>query len=185
VQSAQSDRKIRNKRDFKVYPERDAPNSVGSTHRLEGQRPHKFPKVNLRQPNNFFGDEIRDMKLAKSNSEKSIPVTGIEKYQKRRLQELNQINKNNLEKINAHKILNYNAEYNLENESDLPFVNKLSSQKKFKIIENQNIPNSSRGITFDENKRLLNQKNPLNFSPRSDINPSDFHSTIKLSESNS
>jgi hypothetical protein len=83
---------------------------VGSNHRLEGQRPHKFPKINLKQPNNFFGDEIREIKLSKSSSDTAIPINGIEKYQKRRLQELNQLKKTNIDKFNAHKIIKQNTD---------------------------------------------------------------------------
>jgi len=145
---------------------------VGKTHRLEGQRPHKFPKINLKKPNNFFGEEIRDIKLAKSNSETHLPITGnIEKYQKRRLFELNQINKQNIN----HKILHQHSEYTLEDSDILSHISPHHSQidKYITLAHNQHytINNTSTISThstqsqsnssLDTSKRLLNSKNVM------------------------
>jgi len=98
---------------------------VGSANRLEGQRPHKFPKINLRKPNNFFGEELQNNKLNKTNSETTLPMnSNIVSYQKRRLKELNQINYNNNQNYQTHKYLNnQNNQANSDLDLDFDFTN--------------------------------------------------------------
>jgi len=143
------------------------------------QRDLHLSKVNLKKTNNFFKDSITDIKLHKSNSDRTLSY--IDHIQNKRLNELNEIIKENkyVEKTN---ILNKYANCELDENSrckDLSNINIDSHKSLLSCKSNEN--NNSEHYSAIDNNHVIKYLN-IKQEPKEDLmitlNPMKFKCDI-------